>query len=1566
MKGTLATVTPSLTAAPTSLTGFTYIVGNGPSANQSFNLSGSNLTAASAITITAPTDYEVSLTTLSTDFGATATIANTAGGTLGNTNIYVRLKAGLAVGNYNSETVAVTGGGTSAPTNVTVSGSVTAAPTPTITVSTAALTAFTTTEGTASGAQTYTVSGANLNGTDGITVTPPAGYEIGQGATPTYSSSAIVVAQTSAGTVANTTISVRLAATATTGGSPYTGDIAHTSTNATTVNKAVTGTVTAPVPTVSVSTNSLAAFATTTGTPSAPSTYTVGGANLTADILVTAPAGYEVSLASASGFGPSLTLAQAGGTVAITTIYVRLTGGAAGSPSGNVTNVSGSASQNVAVTGTVTTPAPPSVANYNLTTVTANAGSAPATSVATNATATAITRGAGVGTVGTGTGLFGNNGWSSANLTAAQNNDDYITFSISPNTGYQATVSSVTINAYRTTAGPQTLELLVSTDASFATGYTSLGTQGITTNSTTPTLLTFTPSSTLSTVSQLYFRLYGYVSSNGNMYLAQSGATDGVVVYGTVAAVTTPTLYTGAVSPTPACAGSNITVNYTTAGPAATGTFSVQLSDATGSFATPVALATASSTATSITATIAGATASGTGYRVRVVNSDGSIGTVSSAFAVQNASVSIAPIATQNLNTGVNGATLTATETPAALSRQWFVSTTSGSGYTAIAGATGLTYVPNFTTPNTYYVVVQSVYSSCGTLTSNEVQIDVTTPTLTATPTSLAGFSTTLGSASLAQTYALTGTGLVSPTTVTAPAGYEVSLDGLTYSASVVATAAAVSGGAGQTVYVRLTGTSQGTVSGNVTNVVGSTSASVAVSGSVLVAPGLLLAEDDFDYTGNLNANGWTGTATSATITGNITDAMYPKGILALGGTSYKAQVLGSSGNAIYRAVTVPIGATALYAAALINVSSVQNITGSDYIFSFRTSGTTSFRGHVVIARVPSSTPARYTYKLAAGNETPISETTPTEFSLNTDQLMVLKVENSAATGNADKFSLYVLPAGSNLSQEPGTPMITVTLGNTFSVINSFSIRQSDTNNPNFTLDNFRMGTGWGVVVGNPAYAAAAATVNAGSYYNVTVNSGSQATQSGAVTVENQLALTDGKLDLNGQLLTLAGSVSGNGFLAGSATSRLTVLGTGALGTLSFAPGAQTLNNLTLNRTTNGSAVLGSPLTVNGAFALTNGIITTTATNLLSLGSAASLSGGSASSFVNGPMARATAAGARATLFPIGSGTIYRPLTLTASTQTGIATYTASQTELNTGRVLATGGALPDLTRVSTKRFYTVTTSNPGSGFTGNITLTFGSDDYVNNPGNAALVIAKRDGGTSGAWTNIGRAATNASTGPDNGPGGAPSAGTLTSGEFSGFSDFTFGATDDNSQVNFFQSINPLPVELSRFGAQRQADNAVAVTWTTATEKNAERFEVQRSRNARDFETVATAKAQGTSSKATAYALLDKSAPAGLLYYRLRQVDNDGTAAFSPVVTVAGSGETTKLLLYPNPASTAISFLAEAATPYRVLNQLGQVLLQGTTEAGTAKVAVDKLPSGLYLLELQTPAGRSVQKFEKQ
>lgn len=114
---------PTVTASPTSLSGFTYVVGNGPSAFQTFTISGSNLTAG--ITVTPPASYVISKTETGT-YDSVPLVYNSAIGTIATTTVYAKLKAGLAVGSYNNEVVNVTS--TSATTKtVTLNGSVTAA-----------------------------------------------------------------------------------------------------------------------------------------------------------------------------------------------------------------------------------------------------------------------------------------------------------------------------------------------------------------------------------------------------------------------------------------------------------------------------------------------------------------------------------------------------------------------------------------------------------------------------------------------------------------------------------------------------------------------------------------------------------------------------------------------------------------------------------------------------------------------------------------------------------------------------------------------------------------------------------------------------------------------------------------------------------------------------------------------------------------------------------------------------------------------------------------------------------------------------------------------------------------------------------------------------------------------------------------------------------------------------------------------------------------------------------------------------------------------------------------------
>jgi hypothetical protein len=112
---------PVLTVIPSFLTGLSYQEGAGPSASQSYMLSGLYLTGyPDNITVTAPTDFEVSSD--NSTFGVSASIPFTSA-TLTSTPVYVRLKSGLSLGYFGNEVVANAGGGAT-PVNVACNGAV--------------------------------------------------------------------------------------------------------------------------------------------------------------------------------------------------------------------------------------------------------------------------------------------------------------------------------------------------------------------------------------------------------------------------------------------------------------------------------------------------------------------------------------------------------------------------------------------------------------------------------------------------------------------------------------------------------------------------------------------------------------------------------------------------------------------------------------------------------------------------------------------------------------------------------------------------------------------------------------------------------------------------------------------------------------------------------------------------------------------------------------------------------------------------------------------------------------------------------------------------------------------------------------------------------------------------------------------------------------------------------------------------------------------------------------------------------------------------------------------------
>lgn len=225
---------PTLIATPTTIPAFNYVFGNGPSTAGSYTLSGSILTPmAGDITVVAPTNFEVSTISATTGFADNLLVPYT-GGTLANTTVYTRLKAGLAIGSSYAGNITQTGGGVTTPVTVVLSGSVTSVAPPVITTI-GTLLPFYTIVGTPSASQSYTVSGNDL--VSDITVTAPTNFEIKTGA-GTYANTLMLTP--SSGSVPTTTIDVRLKGT--TIGS-FTGqNITNVSTTAS-ANIALTGTV---------------------------------------------------------------------------------------------------------------------------------------------------------------------------------------------------------------------------------------------------------------------------------------------------------------------------------------------------------------------------------------------------------------------------------------------------------------------------------------------------------------------------------------------------------------------------------------------------------------------------------------------------------------------------------------------------------------------------------------------------------------------------------------------------------------------------------------------------------------------------------------------------------------------------------------------------------------------------------------------------------------------------------------------------------------------------------------------------------------------------------------------------------------------------------------------------------------------------------------------------------------------------------------------------------------------------------------------------------------------------
>lgn len=118
---------------------------------------------------------------------------------------------------------------------------------------------------------------------------------------------------------------------------------------------------------------------------------------------------------------------------------------------------------------------------------------------------------------------------------------------------------------------------------------------------------------------------------------------------------------------------------------------------------------------------------------------------------------------------------------------------------------------------------------------------------------------------------------------------------------------------------------------------------------------------------------------------------------------------------------------------------------------------------------------------------------------------------------------------------------------------------------------------------------------------------------------------------------------------------------------------------------------------------------------------------------------------------------------------------------------------------------------------------------------------------------------------------------------------------------------SPLPIELGEFKAKVTEENLVQLDWETYSEKNNEKFEIEKSNDAINFQTIGTVKTKapnGNSSTNLSYHFIDSEKITGTAYYSLKQIDFDGTYDLSKIISLTSSPkEEIHFTIYPNPNS---------------------------------------------------------------
>jgi len=354
-------------------------------------------------------------------------------------------------------------------------------------------------------------------------------------------------------------------------------------------------------------------------------------------------------------------------------------------------------------------------------------------------------------------------------------------------------------------------------------------------------------------------------------------------------------------------------------------------------------------------------------------------------------------------------------------------------------------------------------------------------------------------------------------------------------------------------------------------------------------------------------------------------------------------------------------------------------------------------------------------------------------------------------------------------------------------------------------------------------------------------------------------------------------------------------------------------------------------------FELADGVMITSSSAPLTLTQSATITGGSSDSYIDGPISRDMTQ-SDVDIFPVGTNGIYAPVTLEL-TSAASRTFTVSYNDDNQETTYGTtyGGSIQ---AVSEFEGWDIDVNNT-FGNTVNVTLPWGAHSAVGDPSD---VVIARWSGTQ--WDDLGASSTSGTAG----------SGSVTVNSVSTFSPFTLGSID---------ALNtPLPVELLSFEAYAKGDFN-RLEWVTASEENNSHFEIQRSTNGNEWENIGHVQGHGTTFQTTHYEFNDLEPLAKTTYYRLKQIDFDGSFDHSPI-RIISNDQINPITIYPIPLKgNSIIIEGDSIDEVMLTDIQGRTIhTSSVNKNGSLEFNIhESLPAGIYLLQMNINGVWKVEKL---